>query len=142
MKERILVVDDQQDVADALVRLLTMLDYHAKAIYDGRQAVVEAADFLPDMFFIDIGMPGFDGYQTVAKIRAHKECAHAILIALTGWTTKEDRQHAYEHGFDLHVAKPMGVETLKELVALLDPSCNKSRAKIISQLGSTETTGA
>jgi len=63
MKERILVVDDQCDVADSLVRLLMTLGYETKAVYDGRQAVDQAADFLPDMVFIDIGMPGFDGYR-------------------------------------------------------------------------------
>ena len=126
MKERILVVDDQCDVADSLVRLLMTLGYEAKAVYDGRQAVDQAADFLPDMVFIDIGMPGFDGYQTVSRIRGHRECAHAILIALTGWTTGEDRQRAYSCGFDLHVAKPMNIETLQGLLALLDPSETES----------------
>jgi CheY-like chemotaxis protein len=122
VKERILVVDDQTEVADSLVRLLVVLGYDARATYDGRQAVAEAADFLPDMIFIDIGMPGFDGYQTVAKIRAHRECAHAILIALTGWAKQEDRQRSYQNGFDLHVAKPMNLDMLHDLLRLLDPA--------------------
>jgi CheY-like chemotaxis protein len=121
MKERILVVDDQRDIADALTRLLQTLGYEAKALYDGRRAVDEAASFLPDLMFIDIGMPDIDGYQTVAKIRGHRECAHAILIALTGWSAPEDRHRAYESGFDLHIAKPMNIDKLMEVLSLIDP---------------------
>jgi CheY-like chemotaxis protein len=142
VKHRILVVDDQPENADSLVRLLAMLGYDAKAVYDGHQAIDHAADFLPDMIFIDIGMPGIDGYQTVSSIRAHKECAHAILIALTGWTKSEDKQHAYENGFDLHVAKPMSMETLKELLTLLDPTQTESTASKIYRLASGVLVGA
>lgn len=69
-----------------------------------------------------------DGYETVSRIRGHRECAHAILIALTGWTTSEDRQRAYSCGFDLHVAKPLNLETLEGLLTLLDPSEMESTA--------------
>jgi CheY-like chemotaxis protein len=121
VKERILVVDDQRDVADALARLLETVGYEAKAVYDGRAAVDEAVEFLPDLMFIDIGMPDIDGYRTVAKIRAHRECAHAILIALTGWNQPEDRHRAYESGFDLHIAKPMNIDKLMKVLAIVDP---------------------
>jgi CheY-like chemotaxis protein len=136
MKERILVVDDEPAAADGLVRLLITLGYDARAAYDGRQGIEYAAEFLPDMVFLDIGMPGFDGYQTISRLRGHRECAHAILIALTGWTKREDRQHAYERGFDLHVAKPMSIQTLHELLALLDPRRTDSTATKINRLES------
>src|ERR1700754_2525645 len=87
MKERILIVDDQQDVADALARLVSALGYEAKSIYDGHRAIDAAANFLPDLVFIDIGMPGIDGYETVQRLRSRRECAHAILVALTGYAT-------------------------------------------------------
>ncbi|HEY2415970.1 MAG TPA: response regulator [Pirellulaceae bacterium] len=121
MKERILVVDDQRDIADALTRLLQTLGYDAKAVYESQRAVVEAADFLPDLMFIDIGMPDIDGYKTVAKIRGNRECAHAVLIALTGWSGPEDRHRAYESGFDLHITKPMSMDKLMEVLSLIDP---------------------
>ena len=134
MKERILVVDDDSDGANALVRLLTTMGYECKASYCGREAVAVAADFLPDMIFVDIGMPGFDGYQTVTQIRARRECGHAILIALTGWTKPEDRQRSYQHGFDLHIAKPMGLEKLEELLTLLKPAKTESTEQRIHRL--------
>src|SRR5262245_35445759 len=100
MKERILVVDDQREIADSLVRLLEVLGYNAKAVYAGRRAADEAADFLPDLVFIDIGMPDVNGYEVVSAIRGHRECSHAILVALTGWTGREFEERAFAAGFD------------------------------------------
>ena len=134
MKERILVIDDDSDVADSLVRLIHTLGYEAKAVYNGARAADIAADFMPDMMFIDIGMPGFDGYQTVSRIRAHRECGHAVLVALTGWTTKEDKQRAYTAGFDLHVGKPMSMDTLTGILGLLNPSQAESTTERIHKL--------
>jgi CheY-like chemotaxis protein len=122
MSERVLVVDDDRDTADALVRLLNTFDYEARAVYDGSQAIEQAAALLPDMALIDIGMPDLNGYETVARIRQQRGSEHVILVAVTGWTRDEDNRRAYDCGFDLHVAKPMSTETLKELLALLDPS--------------------
>jgi two-component system, chemotaxis family, CheB/CheR fusion protein len=121
MSERILVVDDDHDAADALVRLINTFHYEAKAVYDGSQAIEHAAVFFPDMALIDIGMPDLNGYETVARIRRQRSSEHMILVAVTGWTREEDKRRAYDCGFDLHVAKPMSVETLQELLVLLDP---------------------
>jgi CheY-like chemotaxis protein len=133
MKKRILVIDDQQDIADSLARLLTMLGYEARAIYNGELAEGVVADFLPDLSFIDISMPGFDGYQTVTKIRANRECIHLVLIALTGYSSKEFKQRAYEAGFDLFVAKPMSVDTLKEVLSIIDPNVSKLPAREVAR---------
>lgn len=121
MKERILVVDDERDAADSLVRLIQVLGYDAKAAYDGEQAVREVATYSPDMALIDIGMPGLNGFETVSRIRQQRGNVTMILVAVTGWTREEDQRKAYDAGFDLHIAKPMTVETLKELLAILDP---------------------
>ena len=134
MKERILVVDDNHEAADTLVRLLISLGYEAQPVYDGLHAVDVAAAFLPDLLFIDIGMPGLDGNETVKRIRRHKECAHAILIALTAYTTSQDKQKAYAAGFDLHVSKPMGMDALNQVLKLLDPSATSSTEDKIHRL--------
>jgi len=134
MKERILVVDDNHEAADTLVRLLISLGYEAQPVYDGLHAVDVAAVFLPDLLLIDIGMPGINGYETVRRIRGHKECAHAILIALTAHTTSQDKQKAYAAGFDLHVSKPMGMDALNQVLKLLDPSATSSTEDKIHRL--------
>jgi len=120
--ERILVVDDQCDVADALAKLITALGYEAKAVYDGQHALDEVARSRPDMALIDLGMPGLDGYEIATRIRELRGGLPMILVAVTGWTRREDKQRAYECGFDLHVSKPMTIETLEELLNIIDPS--------------------
>jgi CheY-like chemotaxis protein len=67
-------------------------------------------------------MPRINGYETAARIRKLACCQHTILVALTGWTNKEDKARAYESGFDLHVAKPISLEGIKELLNLLEPA--------------------
>ena len=121
MTERILVVDDDRATADTLSRLIRMLGYESKAVYSGEEAVEQIMKFEPDMALIDIGMPLRDGYDTVAAIRQQPGGTHVILVAVTGWSRDEDKRRAYDAGFDLHVTKPMRVETLKELLGLLDP---------------------
>ena len=115
-RERILVVDDDRATADTLALLIETLGCEAKAVYNGRDAVQQIIEFEPDMALIDIGMPERDGYDTVAGIRTH-----VILVAVTGWSREEDKRRAYEAGFDLHITKPMRVDTVRELLALLDP---------------------
>lgn len=122
MKEHILVVDDDPDTADATAKWICELGYEAAAAYGGEQAIEQAATFLPDMALIDLGMPGLNGFETVNRLRQQRGNQHIILVAVTGWTRDEDKQRAYECGFDLHVAKPMSLETLKELLALLNPT--------------------
>jgi CheY-like chemotaxis protein len=119
--ERILVVDDDRATADTLALLIRTLGCEAKAVYSGQAAVDLIATFEPDMALIDIGMPQRDGYDTVTGIRQQPGGKHVILVAVTGWSRDEDKRRAYEAGFDLHVTKPMRLETLKELLSLLDP---------------------
>jgi len=121
MKEHVLVVDDNRDTADGLARLISSFGYEARAVYGGEEAIEETVAFLPDMALIDIGMPDLDGYETVKRIRQQRGNVHIIIVAVTGWSRDEDKRRAYEAGFDLHVAKPMDSDKLKELLALLDP---------------------
>jgi CheY-like chemotaxis protein len=124
VSERILVVDDDRSTADMQALLIGTLGYEAKAVYSGQDAVDLIPSYEPDMALIDIGMPERDGYDTVASIRRQPGGTHVILVAVTGWSRDEDKRKAYESGFDLHVTKPMREDTLRDLLALLDPDGN------------------
>jgi CheY-like chemotaxis protein len=126
LAQRVLIVDDNHSVADTLVRLLAALGYDARAVYDGREAASTAKDFLPDLAFIDVSMTGFDGFQTVATIRSQRECAKAVLVALTGYGDRELKQRALAVGFDWHVLKPMRIDTLKDILSIIDPLADAS----------------
>jgi CheY-like chemotaxis protein len=114
-------VDDNRDAANMLARLLAVKGYEARVAYDGFEAMEIATAFQFDLAFIDIGMPGMSGYEAVVKLRAIRGAGDVLMVALTGWSKLEDRQQAYESGFDIHVAKPMGADKLNELLALLEP---------------------
>ena len=79
-------------------------------------------------------MPGLDGYEVVRQIRQTAGHIHVILIAVTGWAQAADIQRAYNSGFDLHVTKPMNIDTLKELLTLLEPEAVESPATKIFRL--------
>jgi len=122
MHERVLVVDDDSDTANTLAKLIAMFGFEATAVFSGSQAISAAASQPPEMALIDLGMPDVDGYETAKRIRQQPGGTQVILVALTGWTRREDKQHAYECGFDLHVAKPLELDTLKGLLRILDPA--------------------
>ncbi len=122
MRDRVLVVDDERDCADTLAMLIRAFGCQAKAVYDGAEAIKQAGEFLPDMVLVDIGMPGLNGYDTVAQLRKQRGNEYLIVVAVTGWSREEYKRRAYDCGFDLFITKPMSYETLKDLLALLDPA--------------------
>ncbi len=103
---RILVVDDNHDAAETLSMLLNLEGHDTRVANDGESALTAAAEFLPDTVFLDIGLPGMNGYETARHLReAHGKPLR--LIALTGWGAEEDRRRAHEAGFDGHLVKPV-----------------------------------
>ena len=116
---RILVVDDQPDVADAMTLLLETLGHDAHAAYDGAAALNAIRAIPPDIMFVDIGMPGINGYDLARHIRGDRRLSAIQLVALTGYGRDEDRARALEAGFDLHLTKPVLDAKLAEALATL-----------------------
>ncbi len=115
-KRRVLVVDDNQDVTDSLVLVFDTLGVMARGVYDGPAALDAAADFKPDVVFLDLGMPGMDGYETARRLRQIFAGRDVLIVALTGWGDPEHRRLSAEAGFDEHLAKPVDVEVLRRVV--------------------------
>lgn len=129
MPNRILIVDDCHYVADAAARLIAVCGYETRAVYDGREAITEAAHFAPDMVLMDIGMPELDGYEAAARIRREPATSKVLLVAVTCYDQEQDRQRAYASGFDLHVPKPVTLTTLLGLLSTLQKrNVGRSRA--------------
>ena len=104
---RILVVDDNMDSAESLSMLLKMTGNDVRMAHDGREAVDTAADFLPQVILLDIGLPVLNGYEAAREIRRQPWGENMILIALTGWGQDEDRKRSKDAGFDSHMVKPV-----------------------------------
>lgn len=103
---RIMVVDDNRDAALSLSMLLKLDGHHVTVAHDGKTALELAASVVPEAIFLDIGMPGMDGFEVARRIRATPQLAKIRLVALTGWGQQEDRRRTFEAGFDFHLVKP------------------------------------
>jgi PAS domain S-box-containing protein len=117
-RHRVLVVDDNEDAARSLARLLVR--FHGQDVrvaHDGPSALELAATFRPEVVILDIGMPGMDGYEVARRLRSHPELRWPRLVALTGWGQEGDRQRSREAGFDCHLVKPVDPEALRALLS-------------------------
>jgi CheY-like chemotaxis protein/two-component sensor histidine kinase len=119
--QRILVVDDNVDAAEMLAMLLSN-DGHTTCVEtESSDAVETAIRFRPDAVLLDIGMPHVNGFEVARRMRQRPELASAVLIALTGWGSEEDRERSRQAGFDYHLTKPVLPSAVNELVARLHP---------------------
>jgi signal transduction histidine kinase len=114
---RILVVDDNPASAKTMTMLLKKMGHELATAYDGEGAVETAAEFRPDLALLDIGLPKLDGYEVARRIRSRPDGRSITLVALTGWGQEEDRRKSKEAGFDHHLTKPVGHETLVRVLA-------------------------
>ena len=116
---RVLVVDDNVDAADTLAAVLDMMGHATQVAHDGAQALAMAPQFLPDVIFLDIGLPGINGYEVARALRRIPAGANVVLVALTGWGAENDRSQSSAAGFDHHLTKPANLLVIGELLATL-----------------------
>src|SRR5687768_14280197 len=81
---RVLVVDDNQDGADSLARLLRLAGHHVEVAYSGQKALQAAQLYQPEVILLDLVMPHIDGCSVAMALRAHPETKGVFLIAVTG----------------------------------------------------------
>ena len=114
---RVLVVDDQHDIADSITMLLTVCGHSAKAVYDGVEALRVCRAEHPDIMFVDIGMPGVTGYELAEEVRRDPSLSDMRLVALTGYGGEQDRANALSAGFHMHLTKPVNLQVLTSALA-------------------------
>jgi len=119
---RILLVEDNPDAAHSWKRLLQLLGHDVQVTYEGVSALQLVEATRPELAFIDIGLPGMDGYELAQRIRALGVAPPPRLIALTGFALEEDRQRALDAGFDAHLIKPVQLDALRALLAHVRPA--------------------
>lgn len=114
---RILVVDDNPDAAESLRVLLELGGHDVRVAGDGLRALDIVEGFAPDLAFVDVGLPGIDGYELATRLRAHAQARSSVLVALTGYGRDEDKLRAMEAGFDHHLTKPADFDAIDRLLA-------------------------
>jgi PAS domain S-box-containing protein len=118
-RRRLLVVDDNRDFADTLGALFETMGHDVRIAYNGTDAVSIAAEYRPDAVFLDIGLPGRNGYDVARMLRSSPELAGLTLVAFTGYGRAEDRRRVREAGFDYHLVKPAEAAELAKIVDAL-----------------------
>jgi CheY-like chemotaxis protein len=114
---RILLVDDNEETALLLSRLLTRRGHEVRAAFDGLTAIAAAQEFQPDVFLLDIGLPGLDGYALARRLKA-EGFADALFVAISGYAQDQDRELSRDAGFTQHFSKPVDFDALVVLLAL------------------------
>jgi CheY-like chemotaxis protein len=112
----VLVVDDNVDAAQSLAVLLRLQDQDVRVADDGSSALVVAQEFRPDVVFLDIGMPGIDGYEVCRRLKQQPDLGSVLIVAMTGWGQEDDRRRSHEAGFDAHLVKPAEPGVLHNLL--------------------------
>ncbi len=113
---RILIVEDNEALAQTTGWMVEMLGHDYRLAGNGQEGLALAAEYRPNVVMMDIGLPGMNGYDLCAAMRAEPHLTDTIFIAQTGWGQDEHRQRAREAGFHHHMVKPLYLEALEGLL--------------------------
>ena len=114
---QVLVVEDNIDAAESFQLLLELRGHEVRVAHNARQALELIEAFVPDVGFLDVGLPDIDGYELATRLRAHPSCRSSVLIALTGYGQLKDKERAARVGFDHHLTKPVDLDAIDRILA-------------------------
>ena len=111
-KRRVVVIEDEQDLAELLKEMLEGEGHVVSSAADGPTGLALIRAIHPDVVLCDLGLPGFDGHDVARAVRQDPALAGARLLALSGWTRPEDVAKARAAGFDVVLGKPLGMDAV------------------------------
>lgn len=117
MTARILVVEDNPLNLKLVRDVLQIAGHHVVEARSGEEALRIAQDAAPDLVLMDLQLPGIDGTETLRKLRAGVLEGDTPVVAVTAFAMAEDRERVAQAGFDGHIAKPISVRELPDLVS-------------------------
>ncbi len=118
---RILIVEDNPDAAESFRMLLELDGHEVRVAETGLAAVAAIEMFVPEVAFVDLGLPGIDGFEVARRLRGDPRTRSALLIAVSGYGREEDKAEARRAGFDHHLTKPVDPALIASLVATRAP---------------------
>jgi len=116
-RRKILIVDDNIDVAQVVGWMVEEIGYDYHLVHDGRKALEQARLFHPDVVLLDIGLPHVDGYEVCRAFRADSNFKTIPIIAQTGWGQSRDKERAAAAGFNHHLTKPVDLDELSSVLS-------------------------
>ncbi|HZZ29558.1 MAG TPA: response regulator [Pirellulales bacterium] len=117
MKLRVLIVDDSRDALHLLDRLMAHHDCEIRTCQDSVNAVQTVQEFIPHVIFLDIAMPGLDGFE-VAEDLHDLNLPNYLLVALTSHSDEPHRKECEASGFELFLSKPVSIEDVGHVIQL------------------------
>jgi PAS domain S-box-containing protein len=119
---RVLIIDDNRDAANTMAMLVAQLGGTTRIAHDTASGLQAVQEHQPDIVFLDIGMPGVNGYEACRRMRQRPSQKAMVIIAVTGWGQAQDKQRALDAGFDAHLTKPFELEALARILTRSSPS--------------------
>ncbi|MCX5719278.1 MAG: response regulator [Nitrospirae bacterium] len=116
LPKKILIVEDNQDSRELIVKILKNRGYQLIEAVDGEDALEKAITESPDLILMDISIPKIDGYEVTRMLKSRKEFKYTPIIALTAHAMKGDREKAMESGCEGYIAKPINIHELPEQI--------------------------
>lgn len=113
---RVLVVDDNADLARIFAMLLRMWGHDVRTGYDGPSALEIAREFRPDAVLLDIGLPRMDGFEVAAQLRSIPDFERILIMGSSGYSRDCDRERAAEVGIDRYFVKPFDPWQLESIL--------------------------
>ena len=113
---RVLVVDDNEDSAETLAEALRLKGYDLRVAHEPARALAIAAEFMPDIAFLDLGLPAIDGYELAELLRRIPGLSSIALVAVTGSGQAADRERTRAAGFERHLVKPVDIDSAEAAV--------------------------
>jgi len=109
---KILIVDDNQDSRELVVKILKSRGYQTAEAVDGEEALKKAEEERPDLILMDISIPKIDGYEVTKRLKSREEFRDVPIVALTAHAMKGDREKALEAGCEGYISKPINIREL------------------------------
>lgn len=116
MPRKILIVEDNQDSRELVVKVLKNKGYQTIEAADGEEALEKIAAEKPDLILLDISIPKIDGYEVAKRLKSQEEFKDIPIVALTAHAMKGDREKVIVAGFEGYISKPINVRELPEQV--------------------------
>jgi CheY-like chemotaxis protein len=113
---RILIIEDNKDLAMLICSIFELLGHKAVSANSGIEGIKKAQEDRPNAIFCDIGLPDMNGYEVAKQIRSEELLNDVFLIALTGYAGQNDIERAKESGFSLYLSKPIDIDVIRKVL--------------------------
>ncbi|MDW7773605.1 MAG: response regulator [Desulfobulbaceae bacterium] len=114
--EKILVVDDNKDSRELVIKILRAKGHQLFEAVDGQDALEKVAAVRPDLILMDISLPRIDGHEVTRRLKSNEEFASIPVIALTAHAMKGDREKALAAGCVDYISKPINIHEFHDRI--------------------------